>query len=190
MQKTECRLSGATKLLLELIKLKRNSLEDPLPIFNALSSDVWDFSEEYGWEESVYTALTFIKGGVVVNQPLANLDLAKLKRAIKSSVEKAWKVSGNITKSDVPQISSQPQEDAEPEKLIGNEIQERMTSARARSARTSTSRRMTSTLASIPEPGLLHFSCTNNLQCCVCKSGIYSYFYTVFFICRRNSFNQ
>jgi hypothetical protein len=90
-----------------------------------------------------------MKGGVVVNQSLASLDISKLKRTIKSVVEKAWK-----EKQGQPPLPKPQEENSnksvmqEPEKLIGNELQERMTSARARTSRT----RIGPTLASIPEP--------------------------------------
>lgn len=151
MEKTEIRLSGGTKLLLELVKLKRKDSEDVLLLFNALSPDVWNFSEDCGWEECAYTALTFLKGGMVVNLSLANLDLSKLKKVIKSVIEKVWK-DASLKKS----ISAEPNgqkattSQSEPaDRLIGNEIQERMTSARGRASRKMST---ATTLASIPEP--------------------------------------
>ncbi|CAG7831161.1 unnamed protein product [Allacma fusca] len=94
-QKSECRLSGATRLMLELIQ---------------------------------------IQGG---------RDSSKLKKSIKSTLDKIRKAS------HPPVVIPEPKSQAElkPEKLIGNEIIERMASARSRTAR-----KRTPVLAPIPEP--------------------------------------
>jgi hypothetical protein len=145
-------LSAATKLILELVQLKKSStteLEQHQPIFSlsALSPYVWNFTEEYGWEESVYTGLTYLRSQVVVNQTFLNLDVLKFRKAIKWSTDKILKGSHHKARAASAQQLKAAEPSSDIEKLIGNEIVERMTSARGRMAR-----KMNPKLASIPEP--------------------------------------
>jgi len=91
-----------------------------------------------------------MRSQVVVNQTFLNLDVLKFRKAIKWSIDKVLKASSNKPRSASAQQlqrTSESSVSADIEKLIGNEIVERMTSARGRLGR-----RMNPTLASIPEP--------------------------------------
>ncbi len=118
-------------------------MEELSVLSSALCPYVWDFVEERGWEESVYSALSYVKTQQVVSLPtFEQLDPAKLKKVIKSTLEKISKASQSL--ASLPQTRKGPEE---PELLAGNEIVERMVSARARTAR-----KRNQVLASIPEP--------------------------------------
>jgi len=170
MYKSECRLSGATRLLIELMVMKGGTTpEEAAQISSSLCPYIWNYTEEFGWEEAVYAALTFIKSQVITNQT-GTLDTKKLKKAIKSVLEKVGKgaippdAMGVVatTKNTPPEAEKK----AETETLVGNDLQERMTSARGRRTRPHNP-----VLESIPEPveGVMHFIIEmlfkQNLQC-------------------------
>jgi len=143
MQKSECRVSGGTRLILELCLLQGGRGVDELAtLSSALCPHVSDFIEDRGWEESVYSALSFIKTQIVSIPTFEQLDSSKLKKIIKTTLEKIRKSTKPI---QTPQLTAQPLN--EPEKLVGNEITERMASARARTAR-----KRNTVLEPIPEP--------------------------------------
>lgn len=148
MYKSECRLSGATRLLIELMLLKGGKGPDEAAqISSALCPFIWSYTEEFGWEEAVYAALTFIKSQVITTVA-GKLDTKKLKKVIKSVLEKVGKVVPEGRASSKAANASTPDKKLEaPETLIGNEITERMTSARGRRTRPHNP-----VLESIPEP--------------------------------------
>ena len=151
MEKSECRLSGGTKLILTLCLLQGNRGADELSTINmtsGLTPYVWDFIDERGWEESVYSALSYIKTQHVTSIPtFEQLDNVKLKKIIKSSLDKIRKPNQTISTAN-PKSQEPVAGKLEPEKLLGTELVERMASARARTAK----KKNQTILASIPEP--------------------------------------
>ncbi|CAL8070351.1 unnamed protein product [Orchesella dallaii] len=135
MYKSECRLSGCTRLLIELMVMKGGtSPEEAAQISSSLCPYIWNYTEEFGWEEAVYSALTFIKSQVITTQT-GQLDTKKLKKAIKAVLEKVGK--GGIAPDALGNVSKKPEPEKkqEAETLVGNDLQERMTSARGRRTR-------------------------------------------------------
>jgi len=115
---------------------------------------MFNFVEDSGWEECVYVGLTYLKSQVAIPQEFSNLDPVKLRKAIKSTLDKVAKPNHKIpsgvgiSSSSIRSTSSKL--DAGPtDSLVGNEITERMTSARGTRVKT---RRKKHPLASIPEP--------------------------------------
>lgn len=152
MYKSECRLSGATRLMLELMIMKGGkSPQEAAQISSALCPYIWNYTEEFGWEEAVYAALTFLKSQVVSGLA-GKLESKKLKKVIKSVLEKVGKVSNSAAAAGETdqgkKLAGSGERTGENETLIGNEIQERMTSARGRRTRPPHN----PVLESIPEP--------------------------------------
>ena len=131
-------------MLLQIIQIQSGKTDEEMSLLSdALSPSVADFVEDRGWEEWVFTGLTYLKSQIVTHNDFSQLDPSKLKKAIKSTFDKMKRSSQPTLTAPVPKAKP----DTEQEKLIGNEIMERIASARVR-----TGRKRNPVLASIPEP--------------------------------------
>lgn len=138
--------------MLELcLLLGKHKSEDVVFLTHALGPYISDFISDSGWEESIFTSLSYLKTQQVVScSTFSQLDAAKLKKLLKSTFEKIIKQGASATTAIALQNQKATNESGKTEEVLaGNEIVERMASARARTARKC---QPTSILDSIPEP--------------------------------------
>ena len=116
-----------------------------------------DFVQEAGWEEAAFTGLSYLKTNQVAScTGLAQLDTGKLQKVIRTTLEKIRQPSTTTTTVNQNNTAAPPAHASSQEVLAGNEIVERMASARGRTARrrlgTAAAAVGVRSLDSIPEP--------------------------------------